>query len=523
MTEKEENLKKLKASLNSPTTPDNFKEKLKKAIDVIEKEIEEDKKAGSKKEPAAKPKPAKTSSASKNDKHDARMDAIMDKISLDQRAEARKEWNKPENRGKDWYDFLENYANNLNSKEESLKELVSALKESYKKPFSELSDSEKELVRDREKRLTNYLFNKESDVWDEMKVSSGSEIRNSDSKLQKYAELCKEFLDGINISKGFVSSRVYDELVNDNAHLFVQFLHANGYLSKDVDTSYNYGNGPHETKMLTIGKKESETKKTAPSKVSATYTARHEIESVTIEEDGEQVTYKISDFLDGLHQYKKGGRLADDNEYIPKRDIVSINLKSGRSMKPSNGVWLNKQAVPIDEPKFKRGGRLKSALMRDRKYVNKSQDYEVKYSKGKNRPSYLEKGGRLDKKTVEALFSKAKKEIINDVKKGVLPRSIKSFEDLNDYVDANEYGGFTDEEYELSEDFEIENAVQNKINDWLKSSDFKKEIASIPAKKEKHPNRTGNVLFVKAKEIRENGEDWQAALARARKLIAEEN
>lgn len=46
----------------------------------------------------------------------------------------------------------------------------------------------------------------------------------------------------------------------------------------------------------------------------------------------------------------------------------------------------------IEEQKsdFKKGGRLKSALMRDRKYVSE-QEWEQRYSKGKNRPRYKKK------------------------------------------------------------------------------------------------------------------------------------
>lgn len=49
---------------------------------------------------------------------------------------------------------------------------------------------------------------------------------------------------------------------------------------------------------------------------------------------------------------------------------------------------------------FRAGGRAKSALMRDRKYVNSSQDYETIYAKGKNRPAYKKQGGEVAKLVV---------------------------------------------------------------------------------------------------------------------------
>lgn len=59
--------------------------------------------------------------------------------------------------------------------------------------------------------------------------------------------------------------------------------------------------------------------------------------------------------------------------------------------------------------RYAKGGsvkRPKSALMRDRKYVNKSEDYEVRYAaKAKKiRPHYLASGGELDEEKQEALI-----------------------------------------------------------------------------------------------------------------------
>lgn len=44
-------------------------------------------------------------------------------------------------------------------------------------------------------------------------------------------------------------------------------------------------------------------------------------------------------------------------------------------------------------------------------------------------------------------IARIKKEILEDVRAGIVPASVKSFRDLHDYVDANCYGGFCDDEY----------------------------------------------------------------------------
>lgn len=414
-------LEKLRAAMNSPTTPDSFKEKLQKAIDLLEKNISEKEKE--KKAPAPK------------------------------------------------------------------KEKKVAVQ-----------------------KLIDDLIDGEGDIWDDLKVNSGSEIRSSDIKLSAYSKAHESLVKKLGISKNSLSKEVFDKLIDENQSLSAQFLYVNNYFEPTVKTTYSSGNFPHENTILKV-------KSQNMKPVSSTYTARHDIESVTINEDGEVVTYKITDFLDGGHKFKKGGRLADDHEYIPIRNVVSLNTKAGRTIKPSNGIWLKKEAIPVREASFAKGGRLKSALMRDRKYVNKSEKYETDYAKGKNRPSYFEKGGPIDEKNVSKHFSIAKKQIVSDIKTGVIPKSIKSFEQLHDYTDANYYGGFLEDKYELSENLLFENKVQDLIDTWLKSSEFKSMVKELEVKKAKNTNYKGNVIFTKASEIREEGESWKSAVSRAKNLV----
>lgn len=45
-------------------------------------------------------------------------------------------------------------------------------------------------------------------------------------------------------------------------------------------------------------------------------------------------------------------------------------------------------------------------------------------------------------KTVEQHFEQMKAEILADMASGLVPKTVASFSELHDYVDANEYGGF---------------------------------------------------------------------------------
>lgn len=62
-----------------------------------------------------------------------------------------------------------------------------------------------------------------------------------------------------------------------------------------------------------------------------------------------------------------------------------------------------------------------------------------------------------------------KQEILKDIKEGIVPNDVKSFSELHDYVDANYYGGFFDDNYEFSEDFKYENYIQGRLDEWLKT------------------------------------------------------
>lgn len=65
----------------------------------------------------------------------------------------------------------------------------------------------------------------------------------------------------------------------------------------------------------------------------------------------------------------------------------------------------------------------------------------------------------------------SKDEILDDITKGLVPATITSFEELHDYVDANEYGNM-DEIYSMldHDDFiDYMNLVQIELDSWISS------------------------------------------------------
>jgi hypothetical protein len=66
------------------------------------------------------------------------------------------------------------------------------------------------------------------------------------------------------------------------------------------------------------------------------------------------------------------------------------------------------------------------------------------------------------------IIERAKAEIRSDVLSGVVPDNTYDFEKLHDYVDANEYGGFTDDNFTTDWDFVVD--VQNILDAWMKKT-----------------------------------------------------
>jgi len=71
---------------------------------------------------------------------------------------------------------------------------------------------------------------------------------------------------------------------------------------------------------------------------------------------------------------------------------------------------------------------------------------------------------------LQEAIQRAKEEISEDIAKGVVPSTVKSFSELHDYVDANEYGGAFEVEWDDSDKFcTFWNKVQDACDQWLKA------------------------------------------------------
>jgi len=114
----------------------------------------------------------------------------------------------------------------------------------------------------------------------------------------------------------------------------------------------------------------------------------------------------------------------------------------------------------------------------------------------------------MNNPNLQATIARMKSEILEDIRTGKVPATVASFSELHDYVDANEYGGFCDDDHEptsrilelqaerdsLTEEQErnwskageldelqeastnFANAAQNAINAWLQAGGHKRPV-----------------------------------------------
>ena len=77
------------------------------------------------------------------------------------------------------------------------------------------------------------------------------------------------------------------------------------------------------------------------------YIDHSEIKTVTVNRNGKEIKYKGDDVLNGVNVLANGGDISSKANYVPKRDVVEVELNDGSKVKPVNGYWVKKRAEPI--------------------------------------------------------------------------------------------------------------------------------------------------------------------------------
>ncbi len=206
-----------------------------------------------------------------------------------------------------------------------------------------------------------------------------------------------------------------------------------------------------------------------------------------------------------------------DQGIILEEDLMTLRgLKEGEST--MIGVVEVKRVSPEEAANFSSGGKLspeEKKMVRNATWTNSDQtvvfeiiDTRFPSDKREAAKKYygtlFRKGGVVQSEVVDRV-KMAKKSIRKDVKSGIVPRTIESFSDLHEYVDANKYGGFLEQDYEMTENFELENRVQEQVNDWIVKGGLKKKSVKKTSSKKKD-DFTGD--YFSAKEFIESNGLW---------------
>jgi hypothetical protein len=73
-----------------------------------------------------------------------------------------------------------------------------------------------------------------------------------------------------------------------------------------------------------------------------------------------------------------------------------------------------------------------------------------------------------------------KRQIAEDVRRGIVPATVSSYSELHDHVDANAYGDAFDMPFHPDRS-DFWNTAQNTVNAWLQTKPDFNEIAALPS------------------------------------------
>ena len=222
-------------------------------------------------------------------------------------------------------------------------------------------------VSQKEKRedYLEKLMNQESRVWDKIGANSGGEIRQDKTLLRKYAEGVQSVMEKEEVGYGSFDQEDYEYFEDQNYHLLNDFLVWNNYfeptMTKDEkswrqkmydDDVRQKGKSTYTTnpEIITISST------TSKSKSDKDYIVNADIVSVIVKKGGKEVTYSGKDVLNGANVLAEGGGIEDKAFYFSKNNVVSVELKNGKTIKPANGYWVDKDATPIK--KMNTGGEV---------------------------------------------------------------------------------------------------------------------------------------------------------------------
>jgi hypothetical protein len=195
------------------------------------------------------------------------------------------------------------------------------------------------------------------------------------------------------------------------------------------------------------------------------YVSKRDIEAITIVNPNKSnpkknyLTFRSGEFLNGLNQFAKGGKLTDNYTYIKRSDIFAVYYKdkakkynSIMESKPKNGFWVSKKALireggktpsaanaPFDAyESYNEFNILNSKIWDKLKIESGSQIYASDSLQKKLAIEYPNSGIDAKFKSLKAIQRKKVAEILTDENE----HSLRNYLTLRGYLGQKEYDGY---------------------------------------------------------------------------------
>jgi len=187
--------------------------------------------------------------------------------------------------------------------------------------------------------------------WWHTVVNSNEDFNNFDDKMPIDWEVddFKSWIVSESDLDGNVDKAVLDVVKMPQSKLLVEYLNKNGSGKNNDEYYKEFGNWQSALYDIFTQMKKDYLASTSSSKPTK-YIDHADIKSVRVKYKGKEVTFKGEDVLNGANLMEKGGDLSDKAFYIPKRDVIEVELKDGTTIKPANGYWVKKGSQPISAP-----------------------------------------------------------------------------------------------------------------------------------------------------------------------------
>lgn len=240
----------------------------------------------------------------------------------------------------------------------------------------------------------------------------------------KIISIKEKFATGGGVGNGYVES-YYNESISggDNGYQVNLMFYKNLDDEDYFDEEYITTSSPKKAEELSekINKLGYEgflpMNKYANGGVTENYVSRRNLNTITIKKGNQKLTYKISDVLNGAYKLESGAKLEDIAFYVPKRNIVKVQLKTGKDFKPANGYWIKDGAKPIHVTKFDDGGNINNLSREEfiKKEIDSQKQKEKSITFKKYKVNVFEEGYPF----VEPLMTDNFIEAINFAKKTI--------------------------------------------------------------------------------------------------------